>query len=822
MKQKLALIGIGLALIAALLVWEGVQDTGVATNNEEGYVSDIDGKITRAELAKMLSLLVYTKEETERLERVITYEDTAPDKWYDKYINSVYQMGLFPEEEMQETEFQPMAYVTYTQLEELLNQILTRRTMDGKDMTLASQTLWEKVEEIKWGKRSQDYVTRLKWMKLYETLCTEVYLCEMETETFYVLGCWESNPNISKWNVATNKGYYIGDGINFMPFEEKSVKVLLRENEIIGITELVDEESVLLSNVWIAGQEKGTLNLFVNSCEKAYALAEPKDKKYKGNVADITLVKGKIAKVAVKKNVLTGKVLLTGENYIELERYGKLELADNFCIYKTYAGLEMEEAKTILVGYANTEFILDEGKICAAVIKEPIQVDQIRVLIKTDNFSQMTHEEVKLTADSDFTVSYGSKKETYEKGQTVTITPDSYMLEKTRIFIEPTNENGKITLLSVERNKINPAYRGKMEIAQREDGLVLINELSIEEYLYAVIPSEMPTSYGTEALKVQAICARSYAYKQLMANGCSEYGAHVDDSYSYQVYNNIPENEVSIKAVKETHGKVLKYGKEIITAYYFSTSCGHTTNAQEVWNSAEQVPYLVGKLQTKETRQKEEGSGEESETIDLSKEKAFKAFLTKNEYDTYEKEMAWYRWNVTFTAQQLKESIDKNLGTRYAANPKLIQTLQKDGTYLSVPVDTVGEVEKIQVTSRKTGGIITEIVITGTENTVKVITEYNIRTLLAPLTSTIIRQDESEVEHLSMLPSAFFILETVQKDGKFDGYKITGGGYGHGVGMSQNGAKAMVDAGKTYEEVLKHFYEGVEIGEIYNDWNCDH
>ena len=177
---------------------------------------------------------------------------------------------------------------------------------------------------------------------------------------------------------------------------------------------------------------------------------------------------------------------------------------------------------------------------------------------------------------------------------------------------------------------------------------------------------------------------------------------------------------------------------------------------------------------------------------------------------------------MTFTADELKESIDKNLGARYAANPKLIQTLQPDGSYLSVPVDTVGEVEKIQITSRKTGGIITEIVITGSENTIKVMTEYNIRTLLAPLTSTIIRQDNSEVEHLSMLPSAFFILEAVQKDGEFDGYKITGGGYGHGVGMSQNGAKAMVDAGKTYEEVLKHFYEGVEIGVIYNDWNCDH
>ena len=68
-----------------------------------------------------------------------------------------------------------------------------------------------------------------------------------------------------------------------------------------------------------------------------------------------------------------------------------------------------------------------------------------------------------------------------------------------------------------------------------------------------------------------------------------------------------------------------------------------------------------------------------------------------------------------------------------------------------------------------------------------------------------------------MLPSAFFILEKQETEGKLTGYKIIGGGYGHGVGMSQNGVKAMIDTGKNCEEVLKHFYQGVEIGVIYSE-----
>ncbi len=105
----------------------------------------------------------------------------------------------------------------------------------------------------------------------------------------------------------------------------------------------------------------------------------------------------------------------------------------------------------------------------------------------------------------------------------------------------------------------------------------MVNELLLEEYLYAVVPSEMPASYPLEALKAQAVCARTYAYARILHAGLPEYGAHVDDSTSYQVYNNILENAQTTKAVRETKGELLYYGEELADTYYYSTSCGYGT-----------------------------------------------------------------------------------------------------------------------------------------------------------------------------------------------------------------------------------------------------
>ena len=80
----------------------------------------------------------------------------------------------------------------------------------------------------------------------------------------------------------------------------------------------------------------------------------------------------------------------------------------------------------------------------------------------------------------------------------------------------------------------------------------MINELYLEDYLKKVVPSEMPASYEKEALKTQAVCARTYAYRQIQGNTYGAYGADVDDSTSFQVYNNTQTNERTDQAVDET------------------------------------------------------------------------------------------------------------------------------------------------------------------------------------------------------------------------------------------------------------------------------
>ena len=129
-----------------------------------------------------------------------------------------------------------------------------------------------------------------------------------------------------------------------------------------------------------------------------------------------------------------------------------------------------------------------------------------------------------------------------------------------------------------------PSYSGALELRAASGGIAVINELPVETYLCGVVPSEMPASYELEALKAQAVCARSYAFRQMTSYGYPEYEAHVNDSTDFQVYNNSERQESSTRAVTETEGQVVRYKGEIATTYYYSTSCGRTTSL-EAWGT---------------------------------------------------------------------------------------------------------------------------------------------------------------------------------------------------------------------------------------------
>lgn len=634
--------------------------------------------------------------------------------------------------------------------------------------------------------------------------------------------------NFSCNNIVSYEEFYQKDkltgskeavSLTFQPkdYEDKSVTAYIKGNEIIYIKG-VSEEETLLSNLWIVDGKDTTVKTFINGITKEFKTEYPLSEEIGKTVCDITVKDKKIIKITMKPDTITGKVLSAGKSSIEIQGYGKVALEDNYRIYKIYDELAMEVTNSILVGYSTTEFVVANGKIAAALITAPIKAENIRVLIKTDNFSGMLHDKVVLTANKDFTVTAGKIVKKHKAGDKVTINPTNSLFKEGRLRVETKGENGKITLLSVLRQGENPKYRGAIEVAKEEGGLTIVNELSLEEYLYAVVPSEMPTSYNMEALKAQAVCARSYAYNQLMEGALSEYGAHVDDSVNYQVYNNLPENEQSILAVKDTYGKVLKYQGNVINAYYFSTSWGYTASINDVWAGDTTVPYLVGKAQAVYDLVNQKAVYAASfhpDTVDYSGETAFRSFLEKPDYKTYDSEFPWYRWSTTLTWKELTEIINRNLSSRYTANPSFILTLTGGSlsdkpVFESKEISTIGDLKDIKVATREKSGVVSKLYLIGSKATISVQNEYNIRSLLASGTTKIKRGDGSTVSSLSLLPSAYICFNKGEKS-----LTIKGGGYGHGIGMSQNGAKAMADSGKTFDIILKHYYTGVDIGFIY-------
>ena len=157
---------------------------------------------------------------------------------------------------------------------------------------------------------------------------------------------------------------------------------------------------------------------------------------------------------------------------------------------------------------------------------------------------------------------------------------------------------------------------------------------------------------------------------------------------------------------------------------------------------------------------------------------------------TFDSEEPWYQWKVEISLA------------------KILENLQ--GMF-----DGISSVAGIETGGENTGEGVLKLIAHTDQGDKELHNEYDIRTVLAPEGLTITRQDGSQVMGSSLLPSAYFTLEE-KKDsqGNLAGYLIHGGGYGHGVGMSQNGAKGMAEAGKNYREILSYFYKDVEIGNI--------
>lgn len=485
--------------------------------------------------------------------------------------------------------------------------------------------------------------------------------------------------------------------------------------------------------------------------------------------------------------------------------------------------------------------------------------ETIRVLIQNSDYQGIFHKEVKLSCDTEWELHYGLDGELTEKhavGEELLLDGNSaWFTECARIVLSPAEDGGKISLLSVNRSQGTPAYRGSMEIRKTGQGFVVINELPVEEYLYGVVPSEMPVSYPMEALKAQAICARTYVYVHLESPGYGEYGAHVDDSTGYQVYNNTAEKEEAIQAVQETKGEVVRLNGELVDTYYYSTSCGFGAD-ERVWNPGEEkkVSYLTAASISETAMQQDQNSAEIPGTEyftaqDMCRGDYFHEFLHNPPETDFERQEPWYRWSITVESLDT-ESLRKVLKERQEAEPDRI-LVEKNGDKTE-PVgsnagntdsnagntdsnagntdsnagnagsnaeaagewEDIGRITDIRIGKRGDGGIAESLVIKGEKKTVTVLSQYNIRAVLCAGGVTAVRQDGSKVELKMLLPSAFFEIESVKEGENMIGYKLYGGGYGHGAGMSQNAARHMAEKGYTTADILLFFYRDCKIENV--------
>lgn len=684
-------------------------------------------------------------------------------------------------------EFEQMDSVGSTEIEQKSNILTYSQYM----------AVYEQLDGEKLG--LPDYADRYR--KDYEMLKEDWYeayrimLAHLDTEQ----SVWETEIFLLKLDKASEMVYtdngamqeaYTYCSTEFEDNTFHSMKVYVKGNKLLTIVTVLPEEHEL-ENVWVAEATDGKLACFYRQLAFEVSTDQSAERE---QVADLTFRDGMLTEIREKDEKIHGKLLWVSSDELEIEGSGVYPISEGMEVYKLYGSLETLKRTDLKIGYADTDYVIEKGEICACLVSEKEAADRIRVLLKNTTKGSNYHEAVELYVD-------GEKIRIEEK--------DLDVGERRAYHCDALTDRVIVNMQGIEKE--DNAYRGTIECYRTAGGMVLINELPLEEYLYAVVPSEMPASYPIESLKAQAVCARTYAYLYILHAGLPEVGAHVDDTTSYQVYHNCSEHIAATTAVKETDGMLLAYQGEPAQNYYYSTSCGVGTDAG-IWKSGSSMDLSYIHAARLNVKAQEDAYPVET----LQDEDVFRQFITSKDESDLESGEPWYRW--TYTVEKVDEDVMlSRIQERYAASPQSVLTETKEGYYVSQPIEKLGRIKELSILQRGAGGVADELLIATDAGTFKILAEYNIRTVLCDKSSKVMKQDGSTTVPSALLPSGFFVIETGKKGESVVGYTLIGGGYGHGAGMSQNGAKALGEEGASYHYILRFFFPGCEIKNLGED-----
>lgn len=348
--------------------------------------------------------------------------------------------------------------------------------------------------------------------------------------------------------------------------------------------------------------------------------------------------------------------------------------------------------------------------------------------------------------------------------------------------------------LFIAGNARGHGYEGAFEIIPTASGIVIVNQIPMEQYLKRVVPSEMPYTYGAEALKAQAVCARTYAYGRSGTYAYPDVRAHMDDTVSFQVYNNCDETVETNQAIADTSGQILMHGDTVVETLYYSTSCGYGQDGSIFGDKMDLRVFPSVYIGIEENK------------------KDFDTYIRASDESAYESSERYFRWTARLNASDL-ETLRRNIVSMQKdadvveCNAKMRKCLTDSGNGAT---STLKSLENISVVKRNPGGAATQIELVFGGGRVKINGELHIRQVLGSICDSVTLQNGEVLGNIKTLPSAAISIEK-QPDGTFLFY---GGGFGHGVGMSQNGAKALCSVGYQYKEILDFFYKRTKLTKI--------
>ena len=428
----------------------------------------------------------------------------------------------------------------------------------------------------------------------------------------------------------------------------------------------------------------------------------------------------------------------------------------------------------------------------------------------------MSAAEVKFILDGDFHVS----DNTVSGSQVATTDGKSIIWnnkEYTELFFEPANDEVSFWLEDVTigvnfhwERKENQRFKGALKLIVENGKITPINILGVEDYLLSVISSEMSATASLELLKAHAVISRSWLLAQIDKNkrivdAGEQYSAvektsddemikwydredHInfdvcadDHCQRYQGITRASTPEVA-KAIEATRGQVLMDGENLCDAR-FSKCCGGVYEEFENCWEPIHYDYLAARR-----------DGEnETDFPDLTiEENAREWILTRPEahcntsdaeilsqvLNNYDQETTdFYRWEVTYTQKEISKLVKERSGMDY------------------------GNIVDLQPIARGTSGRLYKLKIVGTNKTLTIGKELEIRRTLSP----------------SHLYSSAFVVEKGENDanGLPSTFTLKGAGWGHGVGLCQIGAAVMGAKGYNYKEILLHYFVDAEIKELY-------